>query len=93
MIVLVSSVNEDLIQLSLYLCKQLRANNVSSLLLPTSSQNTLDYQWSQYDQMGIPYNIFINQSSLTNGIIQLRSRDTTLKVFLFLYFICLLLDI
>ncbi|KAI4456913.1 glycyl-trna synthetase/dna polymerase subunit gamma-2 [Holotrichia oblita] len=75
----VSSVNEDLIQLSLYLCKKLRANNVSSLLLPTSSQNTLEYQWSQYDQMGIPYNILINQSTLTNGIIQLRSRDTTLK--------------
>ncbi|GJQ72455.1 hypothetical protein Trydic_g3530 [Trypoxylus dichotomus] len=73
-----SSTNEDLVQLSLYLCKQLRANNVSSLFLP-ASLHTLEFQWNHYDQMGIPYNILINQSTLANGVAQLRSRDTTLK--------------
>lgn len=76
----VNSINEDLIQLSLHLCKQLRGNNFSSLLLPISSRNTLESQWNHYDQIGIPYNILLNEGTLKTGISQLRSRDTTLKV-------------
>ncbi|GLV46022.1 DNA polymerase gamma subunit 2 [Carabus blaptoides fortunei] len=70
---------EELNELALYLCKQLRVNNVSVLLLPTASRISLDSQWCQYDQLGIPYSILLNDSTLKNGIANLRSRDTKLK--------------
>lgn len=68
--------------LALYLSKQLRANYVSTLLLPSSSMHILDSQFKQYDQLGIPYNIVLNDKTLVDGISLLRSRDTTLKVLL-----------
>jgi DNA polymerase gamma 2 len=73
------TVIDQLKDMALYLCRQLRKNQVSSLLLPSSYKNTLDAQWKQYDQMGIPYNVLLNENTLKTGISQLRSRDTTLK--------------
>jgi DNA polymerase gamma 2 len=73
------TVIDQLKDMALYLCRQLRKNQVSSLLLPSSYKNTLDAQWKQYDQMGIPYNVVLNENTLKTGISQLRSRDTTLK--------------
>ncbi|KAJ8931380.1 hypothetical protein NQ314_015716 [Rhamnusium bicolor] len=74
----VSTVSE-LNDLALYLCKQLRTNHISTLLLPSSWRHTLEAQYKQYDQLGIPYNVVLNENTLKNGIAQLRSRDTTLK--------------
>ncbi|KAF5288462.1 hypothetical protein FQR65_LT02114 [Abscondita terminalis] len=74
-----SSTTEELGSLALYLCKQLRAEHISSLLLPTATRHTLDLQWNQYDQLGIPYTVVLNEGTLKNGISLLRSRDTTLK--------------
>lgn len=71
---------EELKQLATYLCKKLRTNNVSSLLLPSSSKVLLEQQFLQYDELGVPYTIMLNESTLKNGIAYLRSRDTTLKV-------------
>ncbi|KAJ8946170.1 hypothetical protein NQ318_004423 [Aromia moschata] len=65
--------------LAVYLCRQLRTNHVSTLLLPSSSKYSLEAQYKQYDQLGIPYSVVLNENTLKNGIIQLRSRDTTLK--------------
>lgn len=53
---------------------------MSSLLLPSASKLNLDIQYQQYDQLGVPYTVVLNENSLKNGIIQLRNRDTTLKV-------------
>lgn len=71
--------SEELNDLALYLCKELRLHNISCLLLPTSLRNTLEYQWNQYDQLGVPYGILLNENTLKNGIALLRSRETTLK--------------
>lgn len=73
------SVTDELKDLAVYLCRQLRKNHISCLYLPSSYKNTLDSQWKQYDQMGIPYNVLLNENTLKNGIIYLRNRDTTLK--------------
>lgn len=53
---------------------------MSSLLLPSASKLNLDIQYRQYDQLGVPYTVVLNENTLKNGIIQLRNRDTTLKV-------------
>lgn len=74
-----SSVISELNDLALYLTKQLRSNHVSTLLLPSSSKLTLEAQWKHYDELGIPYNILLNEGTLRDGIAWLRSRDTTLK--------------
>ncbi|CAH1116035.1 unnamed protein product [Phaedon cochleariae] len=69
----------ELNDLAMYLCKQLRSNHISTLFIPNSSRLTLDSQYQQYDQLGIPYTVLLNGNTLKNGIISLRSRDTTLK--------------
>ncbi|KAJ8975493.1 hypothetical protein NQ317_016369 [Molorchus minor] len=74
-----AAVVSELSDLALYLCRQLRTNNVPTLYLPSSYKNTLEAQYNQYDELGIPYNVVLNDNTLKNGIIQLRNRDTTLK--------------
>jgi len=74
-----ASVVAELNDLALYLTKELRSNHVSTLFLPSSSKLTLESQWKQYDELGIPYNVLLNERTLKDGIAQLRSRDTTLK--------------
>lgn len=75
-----SKSTDDLIDLAWFLCRDLRAHHISCLFLPTASKFTLEVQWRQYDQMGIPYCVLLNDDSLKNGIVLLRSRETTLKV-------------
>lgn len=69
----------ELNDLGLYLTKQLRAVNVSTLFLPSSTKFSLEAQFKQYDQLGVPYSVILNDKTLVDGISQLRSRDTTLK--------------
>ncbi|XP_057659889.1 DNA polymerase subunit gamma-2, mitochondrial [Diorhabda carinulata] len=70
---------KELEDLALYLCKQLRTNHFSTLYLTSSSKNTLEAQYKQYDLLGIPYTILLNERTLKDGIAHFRSRDTTLK--------------
>ncbi|XP_069692339.1 DNA polymerase subunit gamma-2, mitochondrial isoform X3 [Periplaneta americana] len=74
-----ASTGEELSQLSLYLTKQLRIAGVSTLLLPDVAKKSLEAQFARNDELGIPYTIVLNDATLKNGIIGLRSRDTTLK--------------
>ncbi|KAL3272552.1 hypothetical protein HHI36_014024 [Cryptolaemus montrouzieri] len=67
----------ELQDLALYLSKLLRNNYITTLLLP--SKKTLEAQYKQYDELGIPYCIFLNDATLRDGIAWLRSRDSTLK--------------
>nr|XP_022916848.1 DNA polymerase subunit gamma-2, mitochondrial isoform X1 [Onthophagus taurus]XP_022916849.1 DNA polymerase subunit gamma-2, mitochondrial isoform X2 [Onthophagus taurus] len=70
---------EDLLQLAIFISKQLREHNISCLLLPKAGKDSLEEQWMFYDCLGIPYNVILTDETLKNGIVQLRSRDTTLK--------------
>jgi DNA polymerase gamma 2 len=63
-----------------YLTKQLRGAGISTLLLPDMAKKSLESQFSRNDELGIPYTVVLNDASLKNGIVGLRSRDTTLKV-------------
>jgi DNA polymerase gamma 2 len=63
-----------------YLTKQLRSVGISTLLLPDMAKKSLESQFSRNDELGIPYTVVLNDASLKNGIVGLRSRDTTLKV-------------
>lgn len=74
-----SPVINELNDLALYLTKQLRTSHISTLFLPRSTKLTLEAQWKQYDELGVPYNILLNDGTLRDGIALLRSRDTTLK--------------
>lgn len=75
-----ASVGEELSQLAFYLAKQIRGKGISTLLLPDLAKKSLESQFLRNDELGIPYTVVINDSTLKNGIIGLRSRDTTLKV-------------
>ncbi|XP_044760094.1 DNA polymerase subunit gamma-2, mitochondrial [Coccinella septempunctata] len=78
-----SSSNTELFKelqgLALYLTKLLRNNYITTLLLPSNARKTLDAQYKQYDELGIPFNVHLNEATLKDGIAWLRSRDTTLK--------------
>lgn len=76
------SLNE-LQDLALYLTKLLRQNYITTLLLPSNVKKTLDAQYKQYDELGIPFTIYLNENTLKDGIAWLRSRDSTLKVSMF----------
>lgn len=70
---------EDLKDLTKYLCKKLRGNNVVSLMLPNFARATLETQFKNFDHLGVPYTIVLGENTLKNGILYLRSRDTTIK--------------
>nr|CAH7712159.1 unnamed protein product [Callosobruchus chinensis] len=69
----------ELSELALYLSRQLRTHHISSLLLPSASKLSLETQYKQYDELGVPYTAVLNENTLKDGILHLRSRDTTLK--------------
>ncbi|XP_049817230.1 DNA polymerase subunit gamma-2, mitochondrial isoform X2 [Aethina tumida] len=69
----------ELKDLALYLCRQLRDNHVSTLYIPSSYRQKISSLYQQFDQMGVPYNVVLTDSTLKDGIAFLRSRDTTLK--------------
>lgn len=66
-------------ELALHITKELRLEGVSLLYLTDSGQQSLDQQFTRHDELGIPYNIILNDNTLTTGMAGLRNRDTTLK--------------
>ncbi|XP_027373497.1 DNA polymerase subunit gamma-2, mitochondrial isoform X2 [Bos indicus x Bos taurus] len=42
-------------------------------------QSSLEQLYSKYDEMSILFTVLITEATLENGLIQLRSRDTTMK--------------
>ncbi|KAH1025848.1 hypothetical protein HUJ05_010492 [Dendroctonus ponderosae] len=76
----VAAIVQELNDLALHLTEQFRTNHLSTLFLPRSSKLSLEAQWRQYDEMGIPYNVVLNERTLKDGLVHLRNRDTTLKV-------------
>ncbi|KAJ9584663.1 hypothetical protein L9F63_020988 [Diploptera punctata] len=74
-----ATVGEELSELSLFLTKQLRNAGISTLLLPDVARKSLESQFARNDELGIPYTIVLNDATLRNGIVGMRSRDTTLK--------------
>ncbi|NWH79397.1 DPOG2 polymerase, partial [Piaya cayana] len=44
-----------------------------------TTQVSLEQLYTKYDEMGVLFTILITDSTLENGVVQLRSRDTTMK--------------
>uniref|UniRef100_K9J197 DNA polymerase subunit gamma-2 n=1 Tax=Desmodus rotundus TaxID=9430 RepID=K9J197_DESRO len=44
-----------------------------------TAQSSLEQLYSKYDEMGILFTVLITEATLENGLIHLRSRDTTMK--------------
>ncbi|XP_032068012.1 DNA polymerase subunit gamma-2, mitochondrial [Thamnophis elegans] len=42
-------------------------------------QSSLEQLYTKYDEMGVLFTILISDATLENGLVQLRTRDTTLK--------------
>lgn len=74
-----NSNKQEMQDLSLYICLLLKNLYISCLLLPNRDKSTLERQYDMHDRLGVPYTIVLNENSLKNGVILLRSRDTTLK--------------
>ncbi|KAK9887681.1 hypothetical protein WA026_000003 [Henosepilachna vigintioctopunctata] len=74
-----SELLDELQDLTTYLSKLLRNNNITTLLIAENVKKTLEAQYRQYDELGIPYTVVLNEATLRDGIAWLRNRDTTLK--------------
>lgn len=44
-----------------------------------TNQTSLEQLYSKYDEMGVLFTILISDTTLENGVVQLRNRDTTIK--------------
>ena len=71
---------QNLKELTLLLAKKIKQLGIPVLLLPDIGQITIEKHLIRNDALGIPYTIILNNSTLKDGIITLRSRDTTLEV-------------
>lgn len=71
--------------LAFYLTKLLKNQYITTLHLPANAKKTVEAQYKQYDELGVPYNIYLNEGTLKDGIAWLRSRDSTLKVLILYY--------
>ena len=47
-------------------------------------QSSLEQLYSKYDEMSILFTVLITEATLENGLIQLRSRDTTMKEMMYI---------
>lgn len=72
---------DELRQLSIYLGLNLKKSGVSTLLAPNIAKKSLDSQFTDADCLGVPYTAVLNESTLEDGILGLRSIETTLEVF------------
>lgn len=70
--------NRDLIDLARFIELLIRETDSSIEVLNVDDDKGSD-KWEHYDQIGIPYCIFLEESSLEKGILKLRSRNTTLS--------------
>ncbi|XP_058830444.1 DNA polymerase subunit gamma-2, mitochondrial [Topomyia yanbarensis] len=74
---------EELRDLASHLANVLRRANVTALdcTSPTngSSERTLTKQLNHLDSIGVPFSLVLRDQSLQAGLLQLRSRDTTIS--------------
>lgn len=71
---------EELKQLSIYLGLSLKKSGVSTLISPNLAKKSLELQFVDSDCLGVPYTAVLNETTLENGILGLRSIETTLEV-------------
>lgn len=71
---------DELRQLSIYLGLNLKKTGVSTLISPNIGKKSLESQFTDSDGLGIPYTAVLSESTLEDGIVGLRSIETTLEV-------------
>lgn len=59
---------------------KLKKTGVSTLIAPNIAKKSLESQFTDVDCLGIPYTAVLNESTLEDGILGLRSIETTLEV-------------
>ncbi|KAK6643115.1 hypothetical protein RUM43_004618 [Polyplax serrata] len=70
---------QNLKELAMLLAKKMRKCGISVLMLSDMCTNTIERQMLRNDALGIPYTVLLNENTLKDGIIDIRSRDTTLR--------------
>ncbi|VVC44256.1 Anticodon-binding [Cinara cedri] len=70
---------DELKQLSVYLGQSLKKSGVSTLISPNLAKKSLESQFVDSDCLGVPYTAVLNETTLENGILGLRSIETTLE--------------
>ncbi|XP_053691114.1 DNA polymerase subunit gamma-2, mitochondrial [Sabethes cyaneus] len=73
----------ELYDLAKHLCNVLRRSNVTVLDCTSQPFNQMDdslaKQLHSLDMMGVPFSLIVRIDSLSHGLLQLRSRDTTIS--------------
>lgn len=76
------SIAADLNDLAKYIQMLLNRSKITTFDLVNHSFNNksvLDSKFNETDAIGIPYGLILDEISLQNGFMKLRSRDTTLS--------------
>lgn len=75
--------DEELTALNQYLYESLRASHIYCLFSPIDpglkGASSLEQQLAVNDRLGVPYSILVRDSTLQDGLVGVRSRDTTLE--------------
>uniref|UniRef100_A0A1B6DQ67 Anticodon-binding domain-containing protein n=1 Tax=Clastoptera arizonana TaxID=38151 RepID=A0A1B6DQ67_9HEMI len=75
-----NAVKDEIRLLATFLNKGLRKAGISTLLPSTVlAKKALESQHALNDSLGIPFTIVLSQTTLENGILGIRSRETTLE--------------
>lgn len=77
-----TNVTQQLSELALVLARRIRKIGIASLLLPDAGKRSLESSFLRADGFGIPYSVVLNDKTLSDGILGIRNRDTTLKVWI-----------
>ncbi|KAL1452689.1 hypothetical protein WDU94_006893 [Cyamophila willieti] len=78
-----NSNDDELKSLAQYLYENLRQSHIHCLFSPLDSglksPTSIESQLSVNDRLGVPFSVLIRDSSLLDGLISIRNRDTTLE--------------
>lgn len=82
-----ASTTQQLSELALVLARKIRKIGIACLLLPDAGKRSLESNFLRADAFGVPYTVVLNDKTLTDGILGIRNRDTTLKVCKIIFFL------
>ncbi|CAH0387948.1 unnamed protein product [Bemisia tabaci] len=70
---------DNLYELSEHVGRNLRKSGISTLIKQDLGKKSFESQIAKNDALGIPFTIVLRESTLTDGMVGVRSRETTLE--------------
>lgn len=71
-------ISEDLKMLAVYLTQELKKAGIYTLS-SVPAQKSVEDEFLLHDTLGIPFTVVLNEATLSDGVLGIRSRETTLQ--------------